>query len=49
MLALFCRAENNRFYLSRNVELRPGFLSKWIEFIVHAPSENPDEAINRIR
>jgi len=35
MLALFCRAENNRRYLKSNVEVRPGFLSKWIEFIIY--------------
>jgi hypothetical protein len=39
MLALYCRAENNRFYLKHNVEMRPGFLGKWIEFIVHDISE----------
>jgi hypothetical protein len=29
-LALFCRCENNRFYLERKVEIRPGFLGKWL-------------------
>ena len=32
MLALFCRAENNRKYLHHNIEMRPGYLGKWIEF-----------------
>lgn len=32
MLAVFCRAENNRLFLHRNVEMRPGFMAKWIEF-----------------
>lgn len=32
LLSVFCRAENNRFYLKRGVEVRPGFLGKWIEF-----------------
>jgi hypothetical protein len=32
MLALYCRAENNRFFLRHNIEMRPGFLAKWIEF-----------------
>lgn len=40
ILALFCRSENNRFYLSKNVEMRPGFLAKWVEFIIH---EEPDD------
>jgi hypothetical protein len=38
MLALFCRAENNRRFLNSNMELRPGFLSKWIEVIVYDES-----------
>jgi hypothetical protein len=29
-----CRAENNRYYLKRGVEVRPGYLAKWIEFNV---------------
>jgi hypothetical protein len=29
------RAENNRLYLRRGVELRPGYLGKWIEVRVH--------------
>ncbi len=40
LLALFCRSENNRFYLSKNVEMRPGFLASWIEFIIHEEPEN---------
>lgn len=40
-LALFCRSENNRFYLERRVELRPGFLGKWLEIVIHSP---PDDA-----
>ena len=34
MLAIVCRAENNRYYLKRGVELRPGYLARWIEFNV---------------
>jgi hypothetical protein len=30
LLAVFCRAENNRYYLNLGLELRPGFLGKWI-------------------
>ena len=33
LLSVYCRAENNRFYLRRGIEVRPGFLGKWIEFI----------------
>lgn len=33
LLSIFCRAENNRLYLRHGVEIRPGFLGKWIEFI----------------
>ena len=32
-----CRAENNRFYLKRGVEVRPGYLAKWILFSVLKP------------
>lgn len=35
MLAVFCRTENNRLYLGKNIEVRPGFLAKWIEFNIH--------------
>jgi hypothetical protein len=34
MLAIVCRSENNRYYLKRGVEVRPGYLGKWIEFNV---------------
>lgn len=39
MLALFCRAENNRFYLNKKVEVRSGYLGKWIEFRIHDDDE----------
>ena len=29
---MVCRAENNRYYLRRGVEVRPGYLARWIEF-----------------
>ena len=32
LLSVFCRSENNRLYLKHGVEVRPGFLGKWIEF-----------------
>ena len=39
LLAMFCRAENNRYYLSRSVEMRPGFLAAWVEFLIHEAPE----------
>lgn len=33
-LSLFLRAENNRCYMRNGVELRPGYLAKWIEISV---------------
>lgn len=32
VLAVVCRAENNRYYLKNGIEMRPGYLAKWIEF-----------------
>ena len=34
VLSVVCRAENNRYYLRRGVEVRPGYLARWIEFDV---------------
>jgi hypothetical protein len=34
ILAVVCRAENNRYYLKRGVQVRPGYLARWIEFQV---------------
>lgn len=31
-LAAVLRAENNRYYLRKGMKLRPGHMSKWIEF-----------------
>ena len=42
LLAVFCRAENNRFYLHNGVELRPGYLGKWIEISMIDFEEDPD-------
>lgn len=42
LLAVFCRAENNRHYLNLGLELRPGFLGKWIEVSVVNPEGHPD-------
>jgi len=30
-LSLFLRAENNRYYLQKGLELRPGYQAQWIE------------------
>lgn len=32
VLSVVCRAENNRYYLKRGVEVRPGYLARWVEF-----------------
>ena len=32
LLAVFCRAENNKLYLRNGIEMRPGYLGRWIEF-----------------
>lgn len=42
LLAVLCRAENNRLYLKHGVELRPGFLGKWIEVNIIDKAEHPD-------
>lgn len=42
LLAIFCRAENNRHYLNLGLELRPGFLAKWIEVKVVNTEKHPD-------
>jgi hypothetical protein len=34
LLSVFLRAENNRHYLNLGLELRPGFLGKWIQLSV---------------
>jgi len=31
LLAVFCRAENNRLYIKNRIEIRPGYLGKWLE------------------
>ena len=50
MLSVICRAENNRYYLRRGVEIRPGYLAKWIEFTVLDLPENSKRTIlNHVR
>jgi len=34
VLSIVCRSENNRYYLRRGVEVRPGYQARWIEFSV---------------
>ena len=34
VLSVVCRAENNRYYLKKGVEIRPGYLAKWVLFSV---------------
>jgi hypothetical protein len=35
ILALVCRCENNRVFLHHNIEMRPGYQGKFIEFHFH--------------
>jgi hypothetical protein len=48
MLSLVCRCENNRVFLHRNLEMRPGFLGKWVEFITHEPDLTPEQLLERM-
>ena len=52
VLAVVCRAENNRYYLKRGVEVRPGYLARWIEFIcleIDKESESGAQALEIIQ
>ena len=46
-LSLFLRAENNRYYLRNGIELRPGYLAKWIQVTILL-SNDPATIINGI-
>jgi len=46
-LSLFLRAENNRYYLRNGIELRPGYLAKWIQVTILL-SNDPATIINDI-
>lgn len=46
-LSLFLRAENNRYYLRNGLELRPGYLAKWIQVTILL-SNDPVTIINDI-
>ena len=48
LLSVFCRAENNRLYLKHGVEMRPGFLAKWVEFTC-LDNSTTDEMIRNMR
>lgn len=48
LLAVFCRAENNRLYLRHGIEMRPGFNGQWLEFGA-LDLANTDEIISMMR
>ena len=39
MVAVLCRAENNKKYLRNGVEVRPGYLASWLEFRINETSD----------
>jgi len=47
LLATICRAENNKFYLAREVRLRPGYLAKWVEFKIINKEQEERERLDR--
>ncbi|CDW75787.1 UNKNOWN [Stylonychia lemnae] len=47
MLAVYCRAENNRYFLKNNIEMRPGFLAKWIEFNIRTKQDKLSQAADQ--
>ena len=49
VLAVVCRAENNRYYLKRGVECRPGYLAQWIEFKVIDTEDGTKDVIEVLR
>lgn len=49
LLAVYCRSENNRYYLKRGVEVRPGFLGKWIEFTAFKEGIQIEEIVQLMR
>ena len=46
-LSLFLRSENNRYYLRNGLELRPGYLAKWIQVSILLDND-PATIINNI-
>lgn len=49
MLSVVCRAENNRYYLRRGVEVRPGYLARWVEFTVLPTEGGRREIVKHLR
>ena len=49
VLAVVCRAENNRYYLRRGVEARPGYLARWVEFAVIDTEDGKKDALQVLR
>ena len=47
LLSILLRVENNRVYLRKGVELRPGYLGKWFEVIIH--HRKPQEILMLMR
>ena len=45
ILALVCRCENNRVFLHHNVEMRPGYLGKFLEFHFHDEALGPEKIL----
>jgi uncharacterized membrane protein YeaQ/YmgE (transglycosylase-associated protein family) len=48
MLALICRCETNRVFMQNNIEMRPGFMGKWVEFVTHDPDLQLSEIIDNM-
>ena len=49
VLGVVCRAENNRYYLRRGVEVRPGYLARWVEFVVIDTEDGKKDALQVLR
>jgi len=49
VLAIYCRAENNRTYLKKGVRLRPGYLAKWIEFVIEEEKTESKSKAKKVR
>ena len=39
MVAVLCRVENNKKYLKKGVEVRPGYLASWLEFRINKSTD----------
>lgn len=47
-LSLYLHAENNRYYMNKNIVLRPGFMAKWIEILYLAPLMKTEHPLPRV-